>query len=86
MGVSHNQSRAEENSVSDPVHSPDHYTYGGIETIDFLQAKLSPAEFAGFCKGNVLKYLSRAERKNGVEDLKKARWYLDRLIAVEEDA
>lgn len=39
----------------DPVNSPDHYTFGGIETIDYLKAKLSPEEFAGFCRGNVLK-------------------------------
>jgi hypothetical protein len=64
----------------DPVERPDHYTFGGIETIDYLRAKLTPEEFAGFCRGNVLKYVSRATHKNGAEDLKKARWYLDRLI------
>jgi len=69
----------------DPVNSPDHYTFGGIETIDYLQAKLSAEEFAGFCRGNVLKYLSRSAHKNGVEDLKKARWYLNQLIAAAEN-
>ena len=68
----------------DPVNSPAHYTVGGIETIDYLRAKLSPEEFAGYCRGNVLKYLSRAPHKNGTEDLKKARWYLDRLIDLRE--
>jgi len=37
-------------------------------------------EFRGFLKGNIIKYISRAEHKNGVEDLKKARWYLGKLI------
>ena len=66
--------------MSDPVNAPDHYTFGGIETIDYLKAKLSPEEFAGFCRGNVLKYVSRAMKKGGQEDLRKARWYLDQLI------
>lgn len=66
--------------MHDPVERPAHYTAGGIETIDYLLAKLAPEEFAGFCRGNVLKYVSRAPHKNGLEDLKKARWYLDRLI------
>lgn len=65
----------------DPVNHPAHYTAGGIETIDYLQAKLTVEEFSGYCQGNVLKYVSRFGKKNeGLEDLKKARWYLDRLI------
>ena len=67
----------------DPVYSPSHYTSGGIEAIDFIQAKLTPEEFAGYCKGNALKYMSRAGKKdNSGEDLAKARWYLDRLLTV----
>lgn len=62
--------------------NPDHYTHGGIETIDYLQAKLSAEEFKGFLKGNVLKYLSRAEKKNGAEDYKKAQWYMNKLVEV----
>ncbi|MBD2861616.1 DUF3310 domain-containing protein [Paenibacillus oceani] len=64
----------------DPVNSPSHYTRGGIETIEFLEAKLSDEEFAGYCRGNILKYISRAPDKNGLEDFRKARWYLNRLI------
>ena len=64
----------------DAVHSPEHYTFGGIEVIEYLAAKLTPEEFAGFCRGNVLKYVSRAPHKGGLEDLQKARWYLERLI------
>jgi hypothetical protein len=70
----------------DPVERPSHYTVGGIEAIDYLRAKMTPEEFAGFCKGNALKYLSRAPYKHGdsLEDLKKAQWYLNRLIAEQE--
>ena len=63
-------------SGTDNVHSPAHYTQGGIETIDFIRAKLTPEEFRGYCKGNALKYVSRAELKNGDEDLRKAGVYL----------
>jgi len=44
----------------------------------------SQEEFKGFCKDNVIKYLSREANKNGVEDIKKARWYLNKLIEVLE--
>lgn len=64
----------------DAVNQPAHYKVGGIETIDFMQAKLSKQQFEGYLAGNVIKYISRYQHKNGVEDLKKARWYLDRLI------
>ena len=64
----------------DLVNHPSHYTAGGIEVIDFIVAKLTGEEFSGFCKGNVLKYVSRANHKNGLEDLRKAKWYVDRLI------
>lgn len=66
--------------ASDMVNHPDHYTTGGIEVIDYLKAKLTDEEFAGFCKGNIIKYLSREKHKGGIESLKKAQWYLNRLI------
>lgn len=68
----------------DPINHPNHYTHGGIECIDYLKAKLTDSEFTGFLKGNIIKYLSRAELKNGVEDYKKAKWYLDELIKMKE--
>ncbi len=65
----------------DVVNKPAHYTSGGIECIDYLKAKLSREGFKGFLRGNVLKYLSRAGLKsNELEDLRKAAWYLERLI------
>jgi hypothetical protein len=58
---------------------PDHYKAGGIEAIDYIQAKLSPEEFAGYCRGNALKYVSRAGRKDAVgQEVRKAIWYLER--------
>ena len=60
--------------------NPDHYKSGGIETWDYLKAKLSPTQLSGFALGNVIKYISRCKDKNGLEDLKKAKWYLDKII------
>lgn len=59
------------------VHSPSHYTRGGIEAIDFIEAK-----GLGFCLGNVVKYVSRAGFKADakLQDLEKAQWYLTREI------
>lgn len=71
--------------MSDNVNNPDHYTAGGIETIDFIRAKLTPEQLKGYFLANCLKYLSRAQHKNGVEDLKKAEVYLRWLIETYED-
>ena len=60
----------------DPVNHPSHYTQGGIETIDFIEAK-----GLGYNLGNVIKYITRADYKgNRIEDLQKAKWYLEREI------
>ena len=66
----------------DPVNHPTHYTRGGIECIDAIEAALSSQTdpVAAFLTGQSLKYLWRWPSKNGLEDLRKARWYLDRLI------
>jgi len=66
------------NSSSDPVN-PSHYKQGGIECIEAMKVALGGG-FLGYLRGNAIKYLWRYDKKNGVEDLKKARWYLDRLI------
>lgn len=65
--------------TNDPVNSPSHYTHGGVECIDAVKSALGD-KFMGFLIGNVMKYVYRYEHKNGLEDLKKARWYLDRAI------
>ena len=60
----------------DMVNSPPHYLTGGIETIDYIKAKLTAEEFKGYLRGNVLKY---ASRKKGGDDMGKAAWYAQRL-------
>ena len=61
----------------DAVNHPPHYKVGGIETIDFIEAKK-----LGYNLGNVVKYVTRSEHKgNRKQDLEKARWYLDREIS-----
>ena len=64
----------------DYVSHPPHYTRGTVECIDAIQASLTPEEFAGYCKGNALKYIWREKHKGGSESLQKAQWYLTRLI------
>jgi hypothetical protein len=66
--------------MPETVNHPDHYNAGGIECIDAIEAALTPAEFAGFCKGNAIKYLWRMNHKGGRESLAKARWYVNRLF------
>lgn len=63
----------------DPVNHPEHYTAGGIECIDAIEAALTPEEFRGYCKGNALKYIWRERHKGGEESLRKARWYINKL-------
>jgi len=69
--------------ASDPINSPAYYKVGGIETIDFIQAKLTPEEFKGYLLGNVLKYASRAGHKdNAVQDAGKLAWYANKLAGL----
>jgi hypothetical protein len=63
---------------SDPIN-PSHYK-NAIETINAIEASMTLEAFRGYLKGNVIKYVTRYEKKNGVEDLKKADWYLSKLI------
>ena len=73
--------------VVDVVNSPSHYKSGGVEAIEGIEASMGPEAYAGYLKGNIMKYMWRYERKGKpVEDLKKARWYLDRLIQKVEGA
>lgn len=70
--------------MSDNVNHPEHYTSGGIECIDAIRASLGDEDFASYCQGNVMKYIWRHRHKAGVEDLKKARVYLNWMIEAEE--
>jgi hypothetical protein len=65
----------------DPVEQPDHYNKGSIEAIEAIKASMPEHEFRGYLKGNALKYLWRYDYKGKpVEDLRKCRWYVHRLI------
>ena len=62
----------------DMVNRPPHYTQGGIECIEAIEAALTPDEFRGYCKGAALKYIWRERHKGGDESLRKAVWYMSR--------
>ncbi len=75
--------------MSDAIN-PDHYKSGGIETIEYIRAKMSREEFYGYIKGNAMKYISRVDKKSDklldkIEDLKKAQWYIERMIQVHQE-
>ena len=76
-----NENEEAKKTSDDKVSHPTHYTYGDIEVIDFIEqvTKDYKPELA-FAIGNAIKYISRANRKNGKEDLDKARWYLNRAF------
>ena len=70
-------------SKEDMVNHPPHYNQGGMEVIDVIEAGIGDQGFIGYLLGNILKYLLRFRHKGKpIEDLKKARLYLDKLIAV----
>jgi hypothetical protein len=74
-----------QDKIVDMIHSPPHYTQGGIECIAAIRASMSKESFAGYCKGNALKYIWRYQDKGGVEDLEKAQVYLGWLIETEKE-
>ena len=73
-----------DNSVTetdDPVNQPSHYKQGNRETIEVIKDYMTDDEFVGYLKGNVIKYVGRFKFKgNPLQDLKKASWYLNKLI------
>jgi hypothetical protein len=70
--------------VEDVVNHPIHYNKSGIETIDAIKAMTNEG-FEYYLQGNIMKYLWRYKYKNGVEDLEKAQWYLNKLISTIKD-
>ena len=65
----------------DPVNRPEHYNTGGLECIDAIRGMLTHDEYIGYLRGNALKYMWRFRyKKKPIEDLRKARWYEERLI------
>jgi hypothetical protein len=78
-------SRMIDTNAKDDVNHPEHYTFGGIETIDYMEAKSTKEEFTGHLRLTTLKYLSRANNKgDAIKDLKKAQWYLNKLVSTLE--
>ena len=69
----------------DVINHPNHYTAYSREVIDTMQGDMTPEEFTGYLKGNIIKYISRYQGKNGVEDLNKAIWYVTKLRDVVKD-
>lgn len=69
--------------ISDSVNHPQHYTQGKYETIEVIES-ITGEHYRGYLVGNIIKYLTRYNLKNGLEDLEKARWYLEELINTEE--
>jgi hypothetical protein len=74
-----------EPDMTDNVNHPAHYGQGKIECIEYIQDFLTHDEFVGYLRGNIAKYLHRWRYKNGLEDLHKAQWYLNRLVQVQEE-
>lgn len=69
--------------MNDPVNRPAHYTAGGIECIDAIQAALGDDAFVAYCRGQAIKYAWRAGNKwSYAEDLRKGAWYLTRAADV----
>lgn len=71
--------------MADNVNNPPHYNQSGIECIEAIYAALGHDGFKSYCQGNALKYLWRHQYKsNPIEDLKKAQWYITKIIEAEE--
>ena len=67
--------------TADSVNSPPHYQNGTMETIEIMENQMSVERFLGYLEGSIIKYISRYEyKKNPLEDLKKAEWFLRKLI------
>lgn len=70
--------------MKENVNHPTHYNQGGIECIDAMEAAVSGLDGTeALLTGQIIKYLWRWKHKNGIEDLQKAKWYLERLIAIQ---
>ena len=81
-----NQVNAPTDEEGDPVNARSHYKAGGVECIELLRQNLTPEQYKGFLLGNVQKYIFRCQAKGCEEqDLRKAEWYLRRLISGTQD-
>lgn len=79
------EKKMEDKAKEFEVNHPRHYDLpGGGQAIDVIDDMLDDTEIEGYYKGNIIKYIARYKKKGGAESLKKARWYLDKLIALKE--
>ena len=76
--------KEKKDSAVDNINKPTHYHKNGIDVIGFAEAQFSKEEQKGFHRINAIKYITRYDRKNGIEDLNKAKFYIDKLIEMEE--
>lgn len=72
------------NTEQDVVNRPSHYATGRFESIDVMVETQGVDAVKGFCVCNAFKYIYRHNRKNGLEDIKKAIWYLNKYVELEE--
>lgn len=70
--------------MNDNVNHPKHYETGRFECIEVMEEALGTEAVKGFCLCNAFKYIYRCRNKNGLEDIKKADWYLKKLIEIGE--
>lgn len=70
--------------MNDNVNHPKHYETGRFECIEVMEEALGTEAVKGFCLCNAFKYIYRCRNKNGLEDIKKADWYLKKLIEIKE--
>ena len=72
--------------LDDKVNHPAHYNKGTIETYDYIVDTLGEYEAISYCQGNIIKYISRMwHKKKPLEDLSKAKWYLEKLISLHDN-
>ena len=83
-GIKMHEYEEDKGNPFNPVNRPIHYGQGKIECIDYIEDFLTKEEYIGYLRGNIAKYLHRWRYKNGLEDLKKAEWYGNRLIKLQE--
>ena len=80
------QDQPRERATFDQVNNPPHYNQGGIECFDAIKASLSPEEYKGYLRGQIIKYIWRMNHKgNSLQDAQKASWYLNKLIQQQKE-
>lgn len=74
------------NKADDLQVGGDHYKNMGVQPWKAMESWMTPEQFAGFLRGNAIKYLARCDAKGGIDDIKKAKHYIEKLIEVRDDS